>query len=80
MHTVITTNNAYDTILLVDENDRVVSKWEATPENIASYINATDATDWDAGHMAPDDATDIASYGEEVGRDGDLGCRTQYYA
>ena len=39
-------NNAYDTIILVDDEDKVVSTWEVTGKEMADYLTT--------GHL-PDD-------------------------
>jgi hypothetical protein len=82
MQTVITTSNAYDTILLIDENEQVVSRWDVTPETLADYIrDGANAAEWNTGEFpngfAPEDQDTedaeaelrtIAAYGEEYGR------------
>jgi hypothetical protein len=84
MHTVLTTNNSYDTLLLVNGNDQVVSRWDVTPVELASFLaSGANANDWETGEwpygFAPEDqdteaASDelrtIAAYGREYGRDG----------
>ncbi len=86
MQTVITTNNAYDTILLIDENEQVVSRWDADKRTVADYINSgANAADWNANEwpngFAPEDQDTeeaeaelrtIAAYGEEYGRNGQI--------
>lgn len=84
MQTVIVTNNAYDTILLVDENDVVRSRWDATKQLVLGYVaNGANASDWNTDEwpagFAPseqdteEDAAElltIAAYGQEYGRNG----------
>ncbi len=82
VHTVFVTNNAYDTILLVDGNDRVLSAWLANRVVIVSYISTgCDGYIFTPGYWSPefdvrseedisDDLRIIASYGREAGRDG----------
>jgi hypothetical protein len=85
MHTVITKNNAYDTILLVDDNDTVLSRWDVEPVTLRDYISITDASEWEAGFWpagfapeqqdteeAQNEMRTIAAYGEEYGRDGKI--------
>ncbi len=86
MQTVITTNNAYDTILLIDENEQVVSRWDVDTETLADYIaTGANANDWNTGEwpsgFAPEEADTeeqieelrtIAAYGEEYGRNGQI--------
>lgn len=67
-HTVMTTNNAYDSILLVDELDRVVSWWDADPERVRAYLSDPDATNWNI--QGADDR--IKAFGWEIGRDGQI--------
>ena len=80
--TVMTTNNGYDTILLVDTQDRVLSAWMATTETIRSYVTDTDASLWETGQFNGfenpssqengEELRAIAAYGTEVGRDGSI--------
>ena len=80
MHTVMATNNAYDSILLVDDAERVVSAWQADRETVEDFLTDTDASQWNAGEFASfanpadedneDELRTIAAYGEECGRDG----------
>jgi hypothetical protein len=80
MHTVMTTSNGFDTILLVDDQDRVVSAWMATKDSVSNYINDTDASEWEIGQFDgfadptgednEDDLRTVAAYGVEVGRNG----------
>lgn len=68
MQTVMTTNNGYDSILIVDANDKVLSQWTATKETILDYLrDGQDAAKWDANGP---DCTEISDYGTECGRDG----------
>jgi len=86
MQTVLTTNNAYDTLLLVTENGTVVSRWPVTRETLVNYIadgartNNWHIGEWPAG-FSPDEAETeeveselrtIAAYGEEYGRNGKI--------
>jgi hypothetical protein len=86
LQTVIATNNAYDTILLVDDNDRVVSRWQADEQTVADYVQSgADADNWESGEwpqgFAPHEADSdedaeklrtIAEYGTEYGRNGEI--------
>jgi hypothetical protein len=68
MQTVMTTNGGFDSILVVDENDKVVSEWTATKDVVLDYLrDGQDADEWDTN--APE-YTEISDYGTEVGRDG----------
>jgi hypothetical protein len=77
----MTTNNACDYILLVDDEDTVVSAWQADEGIVQYYLSSTDAQKWWSGKWpegldprdAPNEDADldmISAYGEEVGRDG----------
>jgi hypothetical protein len=67
MQTVMTTNNAYDSILLVDD-DKVIGAWTATPEIVNTYLrDGANAAEWSATWP---DRTEVADYGTEIGRDG----------
>lgn len=59
------TNNAYDTILLVDLATGLVrSRWDATPKAKDDFLDASqDAADWDDQHMI-DDAIPASEYGD----------------
>jgi hypothetical protein len=84
MQTVITTNNAYDSILLVDDAGRVVSAWQADKAVINDYLRDGSAPDtWQVGEWprgfdpdSPDNAAiagelrTIEAYGQECGRNG----------
>lgn len=86
MQTVIVTNNGYDTVLLVDGNDQVVSRWDATPSILADYVrDGANAADWNTGEFpggfAPEEQDTeeeeaelrtIAVYGTEYGRNGQI--------
>ena len=86
MQTVLTTNNAYDTLLLVDESGAVVSRWAVTAETLVNYIaDGARANDWHIGEwpagFSPDEAEaeeaqselrTIAAYGKEYGRNGNI--------
>ena len=86
MQTVMTSNNAYDCILLVDDNDAVVSRWDVDRAVLASYLqDGANADEWETGvwptGFAPDDQDTeeaqaelktIAAYGGEVGRNGKI--------
>ena len=59
------TNNAYDTILLV-EDSAVIGAWDAAREDaMKNFREPGDLNDW--AHTNPD-ATDPADYGELVER------------
>ena len=84
MTTVLTTNNGYDTILLVDDSDVVLSRWDVTPETLADYLkDGARGDDWHAGEWpsgfnpdvaeeewAAEELRTIAAYGRECGRGG----------
>ena len=73
MQTVMTTNNAYDAILLVDSNDVVKSAWTADSGVIANYLaDGANAANWDEGSFTgfADECATIADYGTECGRNG----------
>ena len=85
-HLVMTSNNAYDSILLVDGSDRVLSAWTADSQLVHDYAHIP-AEDWkECGQWWPEgfdpDSADnseiadklrtIAAYGDEVGRDGGM--------
>jgi len=79
-HTIMTHNNGYDMILLVNDDDDVVSAWEATDEVMRNYTTDTDADLWETG-VGSDGLDDdgcptmfyaISDYGDEVGRDGEM--------
>jgi hypothetical protein len=61
-------NNAYDTIILVDlSTGRAVSRWAATDEAVTNFLDATqDADDWDTHHNddQPDDFGDLLGWRE----------------
>lgn len=94
VQTVFVTNNAYDTILLVDGNDRVLSAWVVTPLVAMDYVWAEDGADaWISGYWSPEfgirdgepvseELHTIAAYGEECGRDGriDDPARREFWA
>jgi hypothetical protein len=75
------TNNAYDSILLVGENDMVLSAWTADKQTIYDFIrDGKNADNWNAGEWSTfsnpageeneDELRTIAAYGDECGRDG----------
>ena len=80
MRTVVTTNNGYDSILLVDDNDKVVSAWGAEKATLEAFVRDTDAAEWNEGEWhtfgdptgeeIEDELRTIAAFGEECGRDG----------
>lgn len=80
MHTVMVTNSAFDSILLVNDRDEVVSAWEADERVIADYLRHGDRADkwergqWPAGTYANggEPCIRIEDYGEECGRDGEI--------
>lgn len=72
-HTVLTHNNAYDSVLLVDEEGTVLSAWSpAGPDDIRAFEADRNPQDWEVGAFSDptDDGLQIADYGEEIGRDG----------
>ena len=77
-HTVITTNNAYDSILLVDTEDRVLSAWQATKNTVADYLDtgadavAWESDVWDGFPVSAGTPRTIGAFGEECGRDGQI--------
>ena len=84
MQTVIVTNNGYDTVLLIDESDKVLSAWTATKDVVLDYLRDGDeAEDWNTDQWPtgfdPELQTDeqlaselrvVATYGAEYGRNG----------
>ena len=82
MQTVMTHNNGYDAVLLVDDEDTVVSAWLADEKVIEAYVRDTDADLWEVGvddfsddfSLEDDDGNpcEISDYGTEVGRDGEM--------
>lgn len=70
MQVIMTTTNAYDSILLIDDDGQVVSRWIATPEVVADYLaNGGDPMMWDVQHL---DDVSVEDCGETVGRDGQI--------
>ncbi|MDE2101397.1 MAG: hypothetical protein KGL39_29385 [Patescibacteria group bacterium] len=71
MHTVMTTNDGYDSILLVDANDVVVGAWSSvSDDDVRAYVRDGHVADnWAVTHPAH---TAIADYGVECGRDGEI--------
>lgn len=70
MQTVFVTNNAYDSVLLVDADDSVVGAWTADRAVVASYLNSgSGADEWSPNYP---DETAISDYGLEVGRNGHI--------
>lgn len=68
MQTVLTTNNAYDSILLVNDDDEVIGAWQAEPKTINDYLkNGSEAANWSP--TFPDEKR-ISDYGIEIGRNG----------
>lgn len=86
MQTVMTTNNAYDMILLIDSNNSVLSAWTATSDTVGDFLRDGKFADmWDTGQWPngfdPDMQGDetvarelrtIDCYGTEVGRNGQI--------
>ena len=86
MQTVMTTNNGYDSILLVDDNDRVLSAWIMDTQTLRAYLaDGAEANGWHEGEWprgfdpSDDDNGDIAdelrtisAYGVECGRNGQI--------
>ena len=75
MHTVMTHNNGYDAILLVNDDDEVVSAWAATRETVQDYIytgNRPEAWESNCGDLHDEMMTEIDDYGTEVGRNGNV--------
>lgn len=71
MQSVMTTNNGYDSILLVDSNGTVLSAWTATPDVIACYLRDGAVADgWETGVYSgfPELCESISDYGTECGR------------
>lgn len=84
MQTVMTSNNAYDSILLVNSNDVVLSAWIADRQLIHDYSHIP-AEDWEINQWpmgfdpAQQDEEELASelltisaYGDEIGRNGEM--------
>ncbi len=61
-------NNAYDTVLLVDADTGLVrSRWDATPEAVTNFLDASqDTADWDDQHLA-DDGIEAELFGDLCG-------------
>jgi hypothetical protein len=59
-------NNAYDTIIMVDlSTGLAVSRWAATEEAVTNFLDATqDADDWDTHHNDdnPDEFGDLLAW------------------
>lgn len=66
MHTIMTTNNAYDMILLVNNENLVVGAWNADKKTVADFFTVK-ADGWNENYPEHDQ---IADYGIECGRDG----------
>jgi hypothetical protein len=50
MQTVMTSNNGYDSILLVDDNNVVLSAWTADKETVDAYLkDGANASEWHTG-------------------------------
>ncbi|MBA2708677.1 MAG: hypothetical protein H0U59_12805 [Gemmatimonadaceae bacterium] len=74
--TVLTTNNAYDTVLLCD-GDLIVSQWTADDEVIRNYLrDGADAADWDVqdadGIEVDGRLAVVGDYGEVAGQEGKI--------
>jgi hypothetical protein len=68
------TNNAYDTLAIVD-GDKVVSQWKITKSIAQEYLDHTDVRDWGFNYPTADA---ISDYGEEVTGD-DLQARIDFF-
>lgn len=88
MQTVLTTNNGYDTVLLIDDDNLVVSAWMvdgADGDVIQSYLtDGAESEKWHVGQWGGFDglAARIDDYGDEAGRNGLITHRkrAEYYA
>lgn len=62
---VWTHNNAYDSLLIVDQDNKVLSQWEIDEDVAQAFVDAKpgDIDDWDA--TFPDEQ-DIDDYGDEM--------------
>lgn len=86
MHTVMATSSDFDSILLVDENDRVLSAWQADDQMVKTYLAiGSHAARWQTdvwpsefnpnNYKTPEWAEELRSiyyYGEECGRNGQI--------
>lgn len=87
MTTVMTTDNAGDYVLLVDNDGQVVSRWNVDPEVLASYLkDGANANQWEKNEwpsvlfdpeMQDDDKVaaelrTIEAYGVVVGNNGEI--------
>lgn len=71
LHTVLTSNNACDHVVVCDDNNKVLAAIELGAEPLRDYLCDTDADDWDCAHgCSLDDDSSVSDYGEELGRDG----------
>lgn len=57
------TNNAYDTLAIVDGTGKVVSQWTMTPAIAKEYKASSSPAEWDLNY--PEDER-ISDYGTEV--------------
>lgn len=84
MQTVLTSNNAYDSVLLVDFADVVLSAWTADRQLMHDYSHIP-AEDWEIdqwplgfnphhseNESIAEELLTISAYGEEIGRDGEI--------
>ena len=85
-HTVMATNTDFDSILVVDDDDRVLSAWQADNQMIRTFLEiGAYAERWQTGVWPPGFTPDrykdreyaqklraIVGYGVECGRDGEI--------
>lgn len=61
-------NNAYDTIILIDPSTGLaISRWDATPENVDNFLDsAQDVDSWDNHHNEdnPEDFGELLGWRE----------------
>lgn len=75
MQTVFVHSNGYDSVLLVDDVDTVVSAWSpATKQDVINYLDDLNVDDWAVGSFGDPalEGLGIEAYGSEMGRDGEL--------
>lgn len=69
-----TTNNAYDSVLLVAEDGEVLGAWTVTPEVLRLYLETTTYTDFvvaqyvDQWPVTYPEHTAVSDYGSELKR------------
>jgi len=64
-------NGGYDSVLLVDADGRVLSRWDVTPKVAQDYLREGSKPElWD--DQGNDEDLTIADFGEIVGENGNL--------